>query len=41
MNDVFSQYPNYSILSMGTSNDYKLANSCGATLNRLGRVLFD
>ena len=41
MNKIYSQYPHYSILSMGTSNDYKLANRCGATLNRLGRLLFD
>lgn len=41
MNEIFSQYPDYSILSMGTSNDYELANNCGATLNRLGRLLFD
>ena len=41
MNKIFSKYPDYSILSMGTSNDYHLANKCGATLNRLGRVLFE
>ena len=41
MNEIFSKYPDYSILSMGTSNDYQLANQCGATLNRLGRVLFE
>ena len=39
MNKIFSKYPNYKTLSMGTSSDYKLANVCGATLNRLGRVL--
>ncbi len=41
MNEIFSNHPNYSILSMGTSNDYRLANKCGATLNRLGRILFE
>ncbi len=41
MNEIFSNHPNFSILSMGTSNDYHLANKCGATLNRLGRILFE
>ncbi|RAH14648.1 MAG: hypothetical protein CMB56_005200 [Methanobacteriota archaeon] len=39
MSEVFLRHPNFSILSMGTSGDYELANNSGATLNRLGRVL--
>ena len=39
MQRIFSHYPNYTVLSMGTSHDFKLANEFGATLNRLGRIL--
>lgn len=39
INELFSNYPEFSILSMGTSNDYELANNHGATMNRLGRIL--
>lgn len=39
MQRIFSSYPNYTILSMGTSHDFELANEFGATLNRLGRRL--
>ena len=28
-------------LSMGMSNDYKIALECGATMIRLGRILFE
>lgn len=38
---IKSKYPTIDTLSMGMSNDYKIAIECGATLVRLGRVLFD
>ena len=41
MNLIFTKYPKYTVLSMGTSHDFKLANEFGATLNRLGRRLLD
>jgi len=41
MQRIFSNYPNYTILSMGTSHDFELANEFGATLNRLGKILLD
>ena len=33
-------YPEFSVLSMGMSEDYLLALECGSTQVRLGRVLF-
>ena len=39
MQRIFSSYPNYTILSMGTSHDFELANEFGATLNRIGKRL--
>jgi len=39
MQRIFLNYPNYTVLSMGTSHDFELANEFGATLNRLGRIL--
>ncbi|RAP32275.1 YggS family pyridoxal phosphate-dependent enzyme [Candidatus Marinamargulisbacteria bacterium SCGC AG-414-C22] len=39
--DAFDEkYDKLSILSMGMSNDYKLAVKCGATLVRIGRFIF-
>ncbi len=38
---IFSKYPHYTVLSMGTSHDFELANEFGSTLNRLGRRLLD
>ena len=32
---------NFSELSMGMSHDYKIALECGATMIRLGRILFN
>lgn len=39
--NIKNKYPNIDTLSMGMSNDYEVAIECGATLIRLGRVLFD
>ena len=39
MQRIFSNYSNYTVLSMGTSQDFELANEFGATLNRLGKIL--
>jgi len=33
--------PSFDTLSMGMSNDFELAVECGATMVRLGRVVFE
>jgi len=33
-------YPDFSVLSMGMSEDYLLAIECGSNQVRLGRILF-
>ena len=40
MKNLQEQY-NLQELSMGMSNDYKIAVDCGATMIRLGRILFE
>lgn len=40
MNHVFSQYKEFDILSMGMSNDFKLALKHGSTMVRVGRGIF-
>jgi pyridoxal phosphate enzyme (YggS family) len=37
---LFDRFPSFSILSMGMSNDYRLAIAEGSTMVRLGTVLF-
>lgn len=39
MRKITDEY-NFETLSMGMSNDYKIALECGATMIRLGRILF-
>ena len=36
-----SKFPEFKELSMGMSHDYKIALECGATMIRLGRILFN
>ncbi len=37
---VIENYPNFSVLSMGMSNDYQLAITCGSTMVRVGSSIF-
>ena len=40
LNAIFSKFPEFEILSMGMSGDYKLAISCGSNMVRIGSSIF-
>lgn len=40
MNEIFNSYPNFDILSMGMTNDFKLALKHGSTMVRIGSGIF-
>ena len=38
--NIYKNHPNFTTLSMGMSNDYKNAITCGSNMVRLGSLIF-